>query len=191
TASIGDSLNGSLSVGGGLTSMTVGRNVNGTVLVVGDIGTFAIAIGNMLGGLTTTGSITAANIHVLNVGTPNTPVLGDNLLGTVDVAGAIDNLSIAGALTGLVHETGTVLNLYVGGTIGTANPKFPGAPINLDTGDINNLFIGWTLTGTINAHAIGTASIVTAMGRAGTINAATIGSLTIGTANTAVAGQSL
>jgi hypothetical protein len=95
---IGGSLTstGMLNVGGDLTTMTVGRDLDGTVIASGTVQ--SLSVGESVG---PTASITVGNLDTFTVG-PDSLVVGDNFAGTLTVAGTLGSMRVAGGTPGSV-----------------------------------------------------------------------------------------
>src|SRR5262249_10294679 len=81
--------------------------------LLGNIGT--MTVGGSIAGLVQV----SGNITTLNVGPANTPTSGgvNDVSGKVLVGGQLTTASVSGNVSGLISETLTINNLYIGGSL--------------------------------------------------------------------------
>ena len=114
----------------GLTNLTIGQNLAGTLTVAGTLGTAVIG-----GALSYPGIMTAGNLNSLTV--------QDSMSGQVIVPGTLKSMTVTGTVTGPTGSAGRA-----GGPI-ELNPSQPGASIL--TGSLGSLTVNGTLSGRVTS----------------------------------------
>ncbi len=177
TMTVGKDLAGTVNVLGALTTLKVTGNVSGSVTETGTVNLLSIG-----GSLTSTGVIKAVNST-----DPATPTSTQGLLGN------INTMTVGGALAGTVQVSGNLGSL----TVGTANTPTPGGVNDLSGsvtvgGQLTTASVSGNVSGSITeALTINSLYIGGSLTSTGVIKAVNSKTASLGNINTLTVGQDL